>query len=77
MSGDEIGAGSMDISHYASEIATALILAGKSQILVKIGIDDIRAAVVGYLAAKSYVTPTKPDVERLIDTVLRKILEKC
>lgn len=59
----------------ANSIAAALHRAGKAGTLTKIGIDDIRAAVVGYLAAGPHVL-TKYDTEALIEATLRKTVEK-
>lgn len=65
----------LNISRCANSIAAALLHAGKAGILSKIGIDDIRAAVIGYLAAGPH-TLTKYDMEQLIDATLRKTVEK-
>lgn len=65
----------LNISYCANSIAAALLNAGKSGILAKVGIDDIRAAVVGYLAAGPHVL-TKYDTEALIEATLRKTVEK-
>lgn len=65
----------LNISYCANSIAAALLRAGKAGTLTKIGIDDIRAAVVGYLAAGPHVL-TKYDTEALIDATLRKTVEK-
>lgn len=65
----------LNISYCAGSIAAALFRAVKAGILTKIGIDDIRAAVVGYLAAGPHVL-TKYDTESLIAATLRKTVEK-
>lgn len=65
----------LNISYCANSIAAALLRAGKTGLLIKIGIDDIRAAVVGYLAAGPHML-TKHDTEALIDATLRKTVEK-
>jgi hypothetical protein len=64
----------LNIPYCANSIAAALHRAGKVGILTKIGIDDIRAAVVGYLAAGAHVF-TKYDTEALIEATLRKTVE--
>lgn len=63
------------ISLTAESIAAALHRALKAGLLAKIGIDDIRAAVVGYLAAGPHVLP-KQSIEQLIEATLRKTVEK-
>lgn len=65
----------LNISYCANSIAAALLRAGKTGLLAKVGIDDIRAAVVGYLAAGPHVL-TKYDTEQLIEATLRKTVEK-
>jgi hypothetical protein len=65
----------LNIAYCANSIAAALFRAGKAGILTKIGIDDIRAAVVGYLAAGPHVL-TKYDMEQLVEATLRKTVEK-
>lgn len=65
----------LNISYCANSIAAALHRAGKAGTLTKIGMDDIRAAVVGYLAAGPHVL-TKYDTEALIEATLRKTVEK-
>jgi hypothetical protein len=65
----------LNIPYCAAGIAAALIAAGRAGHLTKIGIDDIRAAVIGYLADGTYVL-TKHDTERLIEATLRKTVEK-
>lgn len=65
----------LNISYCSSSIATALLRAGRAGIISKIGIDDIRAAVIGYLAAGPHVL-TKYDTEALIEATLRKTVEK-
>lgn len=65
----------LNISDCANNIADALHHAGKKGILHKIGIDDIRSAVIGYLAAGPHVL-TEHDTERLIEATLRKTVEK-
>lgn len=64
----------LNIPYCATGIAIALHRAGKAGILTKIGIDDIRAAVVGYLAAGSYDL-SKYDTEQIIEATLRKTVE--
>jgi hypothetical protein len=70
MTGDRL-----NISYCAGCIAAALHRACKAEVLAKIGIDEIRAAVVGYLAAGPHVL-SKYDTEILIDATLRKTVEK-
>jgi hypothetical protein len=65
----------LNISYCANSIAAGLLRAGKAGVLTKIGIDDIRAAVVGYLAAGPHVL-TKYDTDMLIEATLRKTVEK-
>jgi hypothetical protein len=65
----------LNISYCANSIAAALFRAGKAGVLSKIGIDEICAAVVGYLAAGPHVL-TKYDIEQLIEATLRKTVEK-
>lgn len=65
----------LNIPYCANSIAAALLRAGKAGYLAKIGIDDIRAAVIGYLAAGPHVL-TKYDTEQLIEATLRKTVEK-
>ena len=65
----------LNISFAANGIAAALLRAGKAGLLTKIGIDDIRAAVVGYLAAGPHIL-TKYDTEALVEATLRKTVEK-
>lgn len=64
-----------DISRSANCIAAALFRAGEERLLSKIGIDDIRAAVIGYLAAGPYIL-TKSRTEALIEATLRKTVYK-
>ncbi len=64
----------LNISYCANSIAAALHRAGKAGVLTKIGIHDIRAAVIGYLAAGPHVL-TRPDTENLIEATLRKTVE--
>lgn len=66
----------LNISYCANSIAAALLRAGKAGIITKIGIDDIRAAVIGYLAAGPHVL-TKYDTEALVEATLRKTVEKA
>lgn len=47
----------------------------KLDISPRFSIDEIRAAVIGYLAAGPYML-TKYDTESLIDATLRKTVEK-
>lgn len=65
----------VNISYCANSIADALHRAGKAGLITKVGIDDIRAAVVGYLAAGPHVL-SKYDTEALIEATLRKAVEK-
>lgn len=65
----------LNIAHCANSIAAALFRAGKSGHLTKIGIDDIRAAVIGYLAASPHIL-SKYDTEQLIEATLRKTVAK-
>lgn len=65
----------LNISYCANSIAAALLRAGKVGTLTKIGIDDVRAAVVGYLAAGPHIL-SKYDTEALIEAALRKTVEK-
>lgn len=65
----------LNISYCANGIAAALHRALKAGIVTKIGIDDIRTAVVGYLAAGPHIL-TKYDTEALIEATLRKTVEK-
>jgi len=65
----------LNISFCANSIAAALLRAGKAGILPKIGIDEIRAAVIGYLAADPHVL-TKYDTESLIEATLRETVKK-
>ena len=65
----------LNISYCASAIASALLRAGKAGHMAKIGIDEIRAAVIGYLAAGPHFL-SKYDTERLIEATLRKTVEK-
>lgn len=65
----------LNFSYCADAIASALLRETKAGLLTKIGIDDIRAAVVGYLAAGPHVL-TKYDKEALIEAALRKTVEK-
>lgn len=65
----------LNISYCARAIATALLRAGKEGHITKIGIDDIRAAVIGYLAAGPHIL-AKYDVEQLIEATLRQTVER-
>lgn len=67
----------LNISSCADSIAGALLRAMKAGHLTKIGIDDIRAAVFGYLVIgpRPHVI-SKYDIERLIEATLRKTVEK-
>lgn len=66
----------LNIPYCASGIAEALLGAAKDGLLAKVGMDDIRAAVVGYLAAGPLLL-TKHDTEALIEATLRKTVEKA
>jgi hypothetical protein len=65
----------LNTSYCANSIAAALHRALKLGLVTKVGIDDIRAAVIGYLAAGPHIL-TKHDTEQLIDATLRKVVEK-
>lgn len=65
----------LNIAYCANSIARALLRAGKDGHLAKIGIEELRAAVIGYLAAGPHVL-TKYDTEQLIEATLRKMVEK-
>ena len=65
----------LNISYCANSIADALHRALRAGLISKIGIEDIRAAVIGYLAAGPHVL-TKYDTESLIEATLRKTVEK-
>lgn len=65
----------LSISYCANSIAAALHRGLKAGHVPKIGIDEIRAAVVGYLAAGPHVL-SKYDTESLIEATLRKTVEK-
>ena len=65
----------LNISYCSDSIARALLSALKAKLISKIGIDDIRAAVIGYLAAGPH-RPSKYDTDVLIETTLRKTVEK-
>lgn len=65
----------LNISYCSNSIAAALHCALKAQHVSKIGIDDIRSAVIGYLAAGPHIL-SKHDTEQLIEATLRKVVEK-
>jgi hypothetical protein len=65
----------LNISYCADSIAAALHSALKRGLVTKIGIDDIRAAVIGYLAAGPHFL-SEYDMEQLIEATLRKVVEK-
>jgi hypothetical protein len=65
----------LNIPYCANSIAAALHRALKAQQVSKIGIDDIRAAVIGYLAAGPHFL-SKYDTEALIEATIRKTVEK-
>lgn len=65
----------LNIAYCANAIASALLHAGKTGALSKIGIDEIRAGVVGYLAAGPHVLSAN-DLMQLIEATLRKTVEK-
>ena len=65
----------LNIAYCANSIAAALHRSLKAGLLAKIDIYDIRAAVVGYLAAGPHVL-SKYDTEQLVDAALRKVVEK-
>ena len=60
------------INPDAHNIATALHQALKDGLLAKISIDEIRAAVIGYLAGEF---PSRSDTERLIETTVHEVVE--
>ena len=63
----------LNISYCANIIADALHRALKAGHITKIGIDDIRSAVIGYLASAE---PQEHDPEWLIQATVRKVVEK-
>lgn len=65
----------LNIPYCANSIAAALHRGLKGRRLTKVGIDDIRAAVVGYLAAGPH-NLSQHDEEALIEATLRKTVEK-
>ncbi len=65
----------LNIPYCASAVAASLHRALKAGQLAKVGIDEVRAAVVGYLAAGPYIL-SKYDVERLVEATLRKTVER-
>lgn len=65
----------LSIPYCANSIAAALYRAAKNGHIAKIGIDDIRCAVIGYLAAGPHIL-SKYDTEQLIEATLRKVMEK-
>lgn len=65
----------LNISYCANSIAAALHRALKAGHVTRINIDDIRAAVIGYLAAGPHIL-SKYDTEQLIEASLRKVVEK-
>lgn len=65
----------LNIPYCANSIAAALHRALKAGHVVKVDYDDIRAAVIGYLAAGPHVL-SKYDTEQLIEQALRKVVEK-
>lgn len=65
----------LNIPYCASSIATALHNALKAGQIARINIDDIRAAVIGYLASGPHFL-SKHDTELLIEASLRKVVEK-
>lgn len=66
--------GQLNIPYCARSIATALLNALKAGTVAKIGIDDIRAAAVGYCASFPDVF-SKEDLEKLVEATLRKTVE--
>ena len=64
-----------DIPRSADCIATALFLALRTGHLAKIGIDEIRAAVAGFLVGCPR-TLTKNEAEQLVEVTLRKTIQK-
>jgi hypothetical protein len=65
----------LNIPYCADSIAAALHIALKAGHVTKIGIDDIRAAVIGYLAAGPHIL-SRYDTEQLIEATVRKVVEK-
>jgi hypothetical protein len=65
----------LNISYCSDSLAAALLQGGRAGHLAKIGIDDIRAAVIGYLAAGPHRL-SKYDIEKLVEATLRKVVEK-
>jgi hypothetical protein len=65
----------INISYCANAIATELHGALRTRRLPKIGIDEITAAIVGYLAACPHFA-SELDIERLIEATTRKVVEK-
>lgn len=59
----------------ASGIANALYQAMENGVLCKVGIDDVNAAVVGYMAA-SHLTPSRLQFSNVVEATLRKVVEK-
>jgi hypothetical protein len=59
----------------ASGIATALLQAMRDGTVAKIGIDDITAAVIGYMAA-SHLQPSRLQFANVVEATLRKVVEK-
>jgi hypothetical protein len=65
----------LNISYCANAIAAALLRAARAGHLSKIGIEEIRAAVIGYVAAGPHIL-TEYDKESLIEATLRKTIQK-
>ncbi len=65
----------LNISHSADSIAVALHRALKATLVARIGIDEVRAATIGYLAAGPHVLTTY-DTETLVEATLRQVVEK-
>jgi hypothetical protein len=66
---------SLNYPFIASGVAIALHQALRDKLIAKIGIDDVRAAVVGYMAA-SHLHPTACQFEELVNVTTRKVVEK-
>lgn len=62
-----------NIFYSANTIADALHRALKRGLITKIGIEEVRSAVIGYLLAAGL---SEHDTERLIEATLRKVVEK-
>ena len=65
----------LNIPYCASAISAALYHAVQNQRVAHVGIDDIRAAVVGYLSAGTCFL-SDDDFELLVEASLRNVVEK-